>query len=417
MKQLFAEVITIGDELLFGQITDTNTQWISAELSKIGIRVIRKSSVGDDEQEILTILKEAESRADLIVITGGLGPTKDDITKNTLAKYFNSTLVLNEIALQDLTEFFKKRGRDLTEINRQQAFLPDKCTMIRNRMGTAPGMWFYKDNKVFVSMPGVPFEMEEMMRSDLLERIKTHFVTPVIYHKVIRTIGIGESFLAEKIESWEDNLPAHIKLAYLPSIAEVKLRLTAIGDVQEILEKEVGQEVEKLKSIAGNYIYGYDDEEFEKVIGGILIRHNKKVGFAESCTGGFLSYSITKIPGASSYFAGSIVAYENDVKINQLGVKPQTLEEFGAVSEQTVKEMARGVRERLKTDIGIATSGIAGPSGGTPDKPVGTIWIAFDDGVNVLTRKLQISWSREVNIKWTAMAALNLIRTTLDKID
>jgi nicotinamide-nucleotide amidase len=417
MRKVLAEIITIGDEILYGQITDTNTQHISAELDKVGIKTIRKSSVGDDESEILAILKEAEQRADIILITGGLGPTKDDITKKTLCRYFNTELKLNEVALAEVTEFFRIRNRELTEINKQQAFLPENCKMISNKMGTAPGMWFERNGKVFISMPGVPFEMKEMVRNYVLENLQKHFKTPFIYHKIIKTIGIGESFLAERIAQWEDNLPENMKLAYLPSISEVKLRLTVFGEEKEEIERSAAKQIDQLLPLIKNYVFGYDEDEFEKVIGDILLKNNKKISFAESCTGGLLSYSVTKIPGASRYFQGAIIAYDNEVKVNQLGVNPATLNEYGAVSEQTVKEMAKGVRTKLNTNIGIATSGIAGPSGGTPEKPVGTIWIAYDDGERVITRKLQLSWSREVNVRWTTLAALNMIRTTLENIE
>jgi nicotinamide-nucleotide amidase len=417
MRKILAEIITIGDEILYGQITDTNTQHISSELDKIGIKTIRKSSVGDEESEILAILKEAEERADIILITGGLGPTKDDITKKTLCRYFNTQLKLNEVALAEVTEFFRMRNRELTEINKQQAYLPENCKMISNKMGTAPGMWFERNGKVFISMPGVPFEMKEMIRNYVLENLQKHFLTPFIYHRVIKTIGIGESFLAERISAWEDNLPENMKLAYLPSISEVKLRLTAFGDNKIELVAAATEQIRQLLPLIKTYVFGYDEDEFEKVIGDILLKHNKKVSFAESCTGGLLSYSITKIPGASAYFQGAIVAYDNDLKITQLGVLPSTLKEYGAVSEETVKEMARGARQKLNSDIGIATSGIAGPGGGTAEKPVGTIWIAYDDGKTVITRKLQLSWSREVNVRWTTLAALNMIRTTLENIE
>ena len=417
MKKIFAEIITIGDEILYGQITDTNSQWMSYELDKIGIKTIRKSSVGDDEAEILQILKEAEGRADLILITGGLGPTKDDITKKTLALYFDSELKVNDEALDDVTEFFRKRGRELTGLNQNQALLPDKSQIVRNRLGTAPGMWFEKGKKVFVSMPGVPFEMKGMMEEVVLNRVKAFYQTPFIEHRIIRTIGIGESFLAEKIEHWEESLPPHMKLAYLPSIGEVKLRITAFGDEARILGKELDEQTEKLLALAGKYVYAFGENEFEKALGDILRKHKKTIAFAESCTGGFISYSIARIPGASDYFKGSVVAYQNEVKVNQLGVKEETLQQHGAVSEDTVKEMARGVRQRLGADVGIATSGIAGPGGGTPEKPVGTIWIAYDDGQQVIAKKLHTSWTREVNIRWAMLAALNLVRLTLDEIE
>lgn len=405
-----AEVITIGDEILFGQITDTNTQWISTELTNIGIRTVRKSSVGDEEQAILDILHEAESRADVILITGGLGPTKDDITKTTLCKYFDTEMVINEHALEIITSFFVKRGRPMTELNRQQAALPKNCTYIANHWGTAPGMWFERNGKVFISMPGVPFEMKSLMTNALLPKLKAFFQTPVIEHKMLRTVGIGESFLAERIENWEDNLPLHIKLAYLPSFGQVKLRLTATGTDLEQLRKDNQAEVDKVLPLIEGHVFGYDNDEMETVIGRLLKERGQTVATAESCTGGYVSHLITKVAGSSQYFLGGVVSYSNDVKINELGVKPETLAAHGAVSEQTVIEMAEGVRQRLKTTYGIAASGIAGPDGGTDEKPVGTIWIACAGPSGTVTHKLQLGKYREQNIQFTGIYLLNLLR-------
>jgi nicotinamide-nucleotide amidase len=413
MKDIFAEILTIGDEILYGQIIDTNSQWISAELDKIGIRIRRKSSIGDQAQEILDALKEAEKRSDIILITGGLGPTNDDITKKTLCTYFNSTLVLNEEALQEVTAFFNKRGRELTGINRQQAFLPDSCTYIPNRSGTAPGMWFDRNGKVFMSMPGVPFEMKSLMAQEVIPRLREKFKTPVIYHKVIRTVGIGESFLAEKIKDWEASLPSHLKLAYLPSYSEVKLRLTASGEEKDALLKDVEKQVASLLTIVPELIFGYDDDSLEKVIGNLLIQNKKTISTAESCTGGNIAYTLTSIAGSSEYFLGSVVAYHNSIKINILGVKEQTLEEHGAVSEDVVKEMAEGIRKKFNTDVAVSVSGIAGPGGGTEDKPIGTVWIAYSDKDQTVARKLIFGNIRDVNIKLSTIAALNLVRQCL----
>ncbi len=405
-----AEVITIGDEILFGQITDTNTQWISTELTNIGIRTTRKSSVGDDQQAILAILREAESRADVILITGGLGPTKDDITKKTLCKYFDTELYINEDALAIITSFFVKRGRPMTELNRQQAALPKNSTYIANHWGTAPGMWFERNGKVFISMPGVPFEMKSLMTNALLPKLKVFFKTPVIEHKMLRTVGIGESFLAERISDWEDNLPPHIKLAYLPSFGQVKLRLTATGNDLEQLQKDNQAEVDKVLPLIKEFVFGYDNDEMETVIGRLLKERSQTVATAESCTGGYVSHLITKVAGSSQYFLGGVVSYSNDVKINELGVKPETLAAHGAVSEQTVVEMAEGVRQRLKTTYGIAASGIAGPDGGTDEKPVGTIWLACAGPSGTVTHKLQLGKYREQNIQFTGIYLLNLLR-------
>ncbi len=413
MKKILAELLTIGDEILYGQIVDTNSQWMSVELDKVGIKVIRKTTVGDVESEILTALAEAEKRADIVLITGGLGPTSDDLTKPLLAKYFNCGLVINEEALREVTEFFKSRGRELTEINRQQAALPTACEKITNPNGTAPGMWFNKNGKIFMSMPGVPHEMKKMMTDSVIPKLKETFNTPVIYHRVIRTIGLGESYLAEKISDWEKALPDHIKLAYLPSLGEVKLRLTSFGDSNEQMEREVSELTEKLKLLIGQFIFGYGDDPIEVVIGKTLREKKLTLSVAESCTGGYLSHLITSVPGSSDYFLGSMIPYAYEIKMRQLGVKPETLEKYGAVSEPTISEMASVVRARFNTDIGVATSGIAGPGGATPDKPVGTVWIAYSDKHQTVTKKLQLSKDRAINIRMASVAVLNLIRLSL----
>lgn len=415
MKVILAELLTIGDEILYGQIVDTNAQWMSVELTNAGIQVIRKTSVGDKEEEILTAFAEAEKRADIILITGGLGPTSDDLTKPCLAKYFNCDIKLHKEALAEVTEFFKSRGRELTDINRKQAELPVCCEKITNVMGTAPGMWFERNEKVFASMPGVPHEMKRMMTDTIIPKLRKVYQTPSIHHKMIRTVGIGESFLAEKIAAWEVALPKHIRLAYLPSLGEVKLRLTAIGKDLATLQQETDVLTEKLKPLAGEYIFGYDDDPLEVVIGKALRKKKLTLAVAESCTGGYLSHLITSIPGSSDYFLGSIVPYAYDIKTRQLGVKPETLEQYGAVSEPTIIEMANLVRAKFNTDIGVATSGIAGPGGATPDKPVGTVWIAYSDKYQTVTKKLQLSKDRMVNIRMSSVAALNLIRQWMPK--
>ncbi len=413
MKAITAELLTIGDEILYGQIVDTNSQWMSVELTNIGVKIIRKTSVADNESEILTAFAEAEKRADVILITGGLGPTSDDITKPCLAKYFNCGLVINEEALAEVTDFFKSRGRELTEMNRQQAALPTACIKITNPIGTAPGMWFDKGEKVFMSMPGVPHEMKRMVAEQVIPRLKKKYTLPVIHHKIIRTIGQGESFLAEKIADWENSLPPHIKLAYLPSLGEVKLRLTCFGDSLPPLEKEADALTEKLKDRVGQYIYGYGDDPIELVIGKTLREKKLTLSIAESCTGGYLSHLITSVPGSSEYFLGSMVPYAYEIKMRQLGVKPETLEKHGAVSEPTIIEMANIVRAKFNTDIGVATSGIAGPGGATADKPVGTVWIAYSDKHQTVTKKLQLSTDRMINIRLASMAVLNLVRQCL----
>src|SRR3954471_15293589 len=415
MKTILAELLTIGDEILYGQIVDTNSQWMSVELSNAGIKVIRKTSVGDQEDEIIAAFAEAEKRADIILITGGLGPTSDDLTKPCLAKYFNCELTMHEEALADVTEFFKSRGRELTEVNRQQAALPVCCTKITNAIGTAPGMWFDRNGKVFMSMPGVPHEMKLMMKERVIPKLLQTYTLPTIIHKVIRTCGIGESFLAEKISPWEKALPSHIKLAYLPSLGEVKLRLTGFGDDAKKLRSEIEDLAKKLLPIVGDYIFGYDEETLEEAIGRLLKAKKLTLSIAESCTGGYLSHMITSVPGSSEYFIGSMIPYAYEIKMRQLGVKPETLEKYGAVSEPTISEMANVVRARFNTDIGVATSGIAGPGGATSDKPVGTVWIGYSDKHQTVTKKLQLSKDRLINIKLASTHVLNLIRTSLPK--
>ena len=418
-----AEVITIGDEILFGQITDTNTAWLGTELTNVGIRVVRKTSVGDQADAILQSLQEAHERADIIIITGGLGPTKDDITKKTLCTYFGVGMMRNETALALVTGFFEKRGRAMTDLNRAQADLPANAVYMQNDWGTAPGMWFEyaksdESKRVYVSLPGVPFEMKHLMTNRILPRLIQYFKTPIIRHKMIRTVGIGESFLAERIEAWEDALPAHIKLAYLPSFGGVKLRLTATGDDSDLIDRELAEQVDKVMPLIQKSVYGFDRDELETVVGKLLKEKGTDgkpltLGVAESCTGGYVSAQITKVPGASAYFWGSVVSYSNSVKETVLGVKAETLRQFGAVSEETIREMAEGVRIALGTDVGIATSGIAGPDGGTPDKPVGTIWIACATHQRTVTRLLKLGQYRDQNIQLTTNYLLNMLREEL----
>lgn len=410
MKLIKAEILAIGDELLYGQTMDTNSHFISGELDKIGIKVVRRTTVGDVEAEILQAFAEAEARADVVIITGGLGPTHDDLTKPCLAKYFNCKISIHPEALLEVTEFFRQRGRELTELNRQQAALPECCDKITNPFGTAPGMWFNQRDKVFVSMPGVPYEMRHMMDEQVIPRLKKKFKTPVIVHQMIRTAGIGESFLAEKIAPWEESLPSHIRLAYLPGEGGVKLRLTAMGDDRVAIGKELESLREAIVPLAGQFIFGWTEDPLEVVVGSNLTALNLTLSVAESCTGGYLSHLITSVPGSSAYFLGSVVAYASSVKTLELGVRPETLQQYGAVSEQTIREMAAGVRERFGTDIGVATSGVAGPGGGTAEKPVGTVWVAYADHQQVIAKKLQLSQDRIVNIKLTSTAVLNLIR-------
>ena len=414
MKNVFAEVITIGDELLYGQTVDTNTQWMGQELNRIGIKIIRKTSVGDQREEIISALDEARRRANIILITGGLGPTQDDITKGTLAAYFDTPITVHPQALADLKALFAERNFPLTALNEQQAALPEKCIMVPNTMGTAPGMWFEEDGKVYVSMPGVPYEMKTMMTRTVLPRLQESFSLPTIFHQMIQTVGIGESWLAEKIADWENALPENIRLAYLPSFGKVKLRLTAVGEHLPTLEEEVAEQVKRVVPLIEQYVFGYGDITLEEAVGRDLMKFGKTLGLAESCTGGFVAHTVTSVPGSSRYFRGGLIPYDNALKIAPLGVREETLQHHGAVSEETVREMAENVRRLLGSHVGLATSGIAGPGGGTPEKPVGTIWIALADESTTVARKLTLGKDRAVNIQRTTVAVLNLLRLRLN---
>jgi nicotinamide-nucleotide amidase len=413
MKEVKAEILTIGDEILFGQTLDTNAHWISEHLQGIGVRVIRRTTVGDSEDDILDALRHALAQVDIVLITGGLGPTNDDLTKPALARFFDSPIQPNMQALSELEAYMSSRGRELNILTRKQAELPLACEMISNPRGTAAGMWFDRDGKVVVSMPGIPHEMRDMMTRSVIPRIGQRFQLPHIYHKIVRTAGIGESWLAEKIEAWERALPPHIRLAYLPSFGDIKMRLTATGPDIEKLRREADEQVASLRPFISDYIYGYDADELPKVIGNLLMEKGWTMAVAESCTGGYISHSITAVPGSSRYYRGGVVAYHNEVKTQELGVSAALLEQFGAVSGEVVQAMAVGVRSKLGADVGLSTSGIAGPEGGTPDKPVGTIWIGYADAHGSAAKKVQFVKDRYVNIRLTNVAALNLLRQRL----
>ena len=409
----FAEIITIGDELLIGQVVDTNSAWIGQQLNAIGIKVYQITSVSDNEAHILSALKDAQQRAEVILITGGLGPTKDDITKYTLCKYFKSNLRFDENAFLQVEKLFASRGRQVTEVNRKQAEVPEKCEVILNTLGTAPGMWFDEKGKIFVSMPGVPHEMKGMMEMDVLPRLKKLFTGDAIVHKVIWFQGIGESFLSDMIEKWELGLPENLKLAYLPSHGILRLRLSATGPSATALHKTISEEVRKLYAIAGKYIFGEDEDTLENITARLLTEQRLTISTAESCTGGYIAHRITTVPGSSNYYMGSVVAYDDSIKVNILGVPGSVIELNGAVSEAVVIAMAKGVKEKFKTDYSIACSGIAGPAGGTPDKPVGTVYLAINHPGGVITKKLMLGTGRERVIRETTLFALNMLRKIL----
>ncbi|MGI8583785.1 MAG: competence/damage-inducible protein A [Chitinophagaceae bacterium] len=405
-----ASIITIGDELLIGQVIDTNSAYMAQQLNKAGIFVKRRVAVGDNEIDIRDALDEEIRHSNIILITGGLGPTSDDITKPLLCKYFNGKMIVNEKALENVKYLFEKVfKRPATEVNMKQAEVPDVCTVIQNKRGTAPGMWFEKDGKIFASMPGVPNEMQGMM-NDVIEKLKSRFELPIIIHKTLLTAGIGESMLAEHIKDFELALPSNIKLAYLPNYGMVRLRLTTSGYDKDAIEKEMEIQFETIKSLTKEFLVTDEDEPMEKVIGKLLCARNETLATAESCTGGYMAHLITSHSGSSKYFKGSVVSYNNEVKENVLSVSNETLQTFGAVSEQTVKEMLKGVLNILKTDYAIAVSGIMGPDGGSDEKPMGTVWIAVGSKENLLTQKLNLRFDRMRNIQITAMNALNLLR-------
>jgi len=406
------EIINIGDELLIGQVVNTNASWMAEQLNLAGFRVHQVSVVGDNSDHIAEALGLAETRAEVVLISGGIGPTRDDITKNTLCEYFNTRLVFNEEAYREVEAMFSKRGYPVTELNRQQAMLPEHCIAIANKLGTARGMWFEKSNPtvIFVSMPGVPFEMKAMMTGEIIPRLKQRFHTPFILHRTILTQGIGESFLAARIEVWEDSLPPHIRLAYLPQPGIVRLRLTGTGDQEQRLADELAKLIAALQELIPDYIYGYENDTLEELVGKILTDKGATLATAESCTGGYIAQLITSVPGSSAYYKGSVVCYANEVKEQVLGVQHETIEAFGAVSEQTVTEMAIGVQTLLNVDYVIATSGIAGPTGGTKEKPVGTTWIAIATPDEVYAHVYQFGDSRDRNIRRAALQALNLLR-------
>ena len=409
-----AEIITIGDEILLGQTIDTNSAWLGLRLSEIGISVYQKTAISDDENHILAALTEAHQRVDLIIVTGGLGPTKDDITKHTLVKYFDTKLAIDQDVLQNITSFFKLRGREMTEINIQQAALPINCQVLKNKRGSAAGMWFESNGKVYISMPGVPYEMIGIMQDFGLDRIKSHFKTPNIVYKMIYTIGVGESFLAETIEDWENRLRADgMKLAYLPAPGMVKLRVTFEHENKELAEKKVKEKIDELMPLIQEHVYSLTNDKIEHVVGEILMQKGKTLSTAESCTGGNIAHLITSVPGASSYYIGSVLSYSNDVKIAELDVDALLIEKYGAVSEQVVTQLAKGALKKFNTDYSIATTGIAGPTGGSDEKPIGTIWIAVASKNNVTTQLFKLGNNRSRNIQVASLMALNMLRKEL----
>jgi len=414
------EIITIGDEILIGQIVDTNSAFIGQLLNLNGMSVKQISSVSDDREHILKALDEAKNRADIILITGGLGPTKDDITKKTLCEYFKTTMRFDEGAYQDVVNIFATFGKEVTPLNRLQAEVPSNCEVVHNYNGTAPCMWFDVDGKIFVSMPGVPYEMRALMKDQIIPKLKQRFNFPSIYHKTVLTQGIGESTLSELISDWEDSLGAvNIKLAYLPSPGMVRLRLSTKGEDEANLKVIVDKKIEELKLLISEYIYGYEifgeeKETLEEIVGKLLRTKNKTISTAESCTGGYISHLLTRVAGSSDYYIGSVISYAYEIKETELGVPHDIILNHGAVSQPVVEQMAIAIRKKYNTDYSISASGIAGPGGGTEDKPVGTVWVAIATPEKVISEKFLFGNNRERNIQKTANAALNMLRKELE---
>ena len=412
MEKVFASIITIGDELLIGQVVDTNSAWMAQELNKIGITVKHRVAVGDVWEDIWQALDEESKQASIILITGGLGPTADDITKPLLCDYFGGKMIVHQPTLDHVTHIFENiLKRPMIERNAKQAEVPDVCTVLMNERGTAPGMLFKKDGKIFVSLPGVPHEMKWIMSNHVLPLIPQIFTTGFIEHRTLLTAGIGESFLAEMIINEETALPAHIKLAYLPNYGMVRLRLTAFGEDKNKLETELNHHFDQLKKAVAAYLVIDEDIPLELAVGKLLKEKGCTVATAESCTGGYIAHLLTSHAGSSAYFTGSVISYDNAIKERVLHVSKQTLETAGAVSESTVQQMAKSVLSIMQTDYAIAVSGIMGPDGGTTEKPVGMVWVAIADKNRVLTKQFNFRFDRRRNIELTANNALNLLRS------
>lgn len=408
-----AKIITIGDEILIGQIVDTNSAWISAELNSMGIRVVSKLSVADSAHAIMGSINAAINSADLVIVTGGLGPTKDDITKKVLADMFGCPMVEDKQTYQMVEKMLALRGIEFNELNRAQALVPECCTVLPNHNGTAPGMWFERNGAVVVSLPGVPFEMKELMKGDVMPRLQAYFNLRSIVHKTMITFGLAESVLAQTIEQWENALPSLLKLAYLPNPSCIRLRLSAYDVERPGAETEIDRQFALLEEIIPGYVLGYGDATIESAVAEILSSRRMTLAVAESCTGGAISSRFTAMPGASDYFLAAVTSYSNAAKTDILGVNPGDIEQYGAVSKQVAEQMAQGVRRISKADYTIATTGIAGPGGGTAEKPVGTVWIAVATPRGVLSQKMVYGNLRAQNIERSSAAAINLLRLVL----
>lgn len=407
-----AEIITVGDELLIGQTIDTNSAWMGSKLNEVGVDVRQVRSISDDASDIQNALNSVLPDTRLVLITGGLGPTKDDITKHTLTNYFGGELVFKEEVFEHITELFRQYGRDLSRLNRDQALLPSNCEVLKNRLGTASGMKFTRNGVVFISMPGVPYEMKGLMRDHVLPWLEKELANQRIIHRTLLTQGVPESLLAQQLEDFENQLPSHIKLAYLPSPGLVKLRLTSKMQHPEV-EAEVDAQLATMRTILGAVVFGENTDTLEGILGKMLVEKGQTISTAESCTGGYLAHRFTAVPGSSAYFMGSVVAYDNAVKTNVLGVSAELIRQHGAVSEAVVCAMAQGARQLLGTTWALATSGIAGPDGGSAEKPVGTVWIALAGEAGVQAQVFRFGSDRERNIRKSALMALDILRQEL----
>lgn len=409
------EIVTIGDELLIGQVIDTNSAWMGSNLNRAGFEVSRINSISDTEEEILNILRESSQRADVVLLTGGLGPTKDDITKITMCKYFNTHLVFDEQVYENVKNLVRVFVPNVNELNKQQAMVPANCTVIANPVGTAPIMWFEEGGTIYVSMPGVPSEMKNVMEQEIIPRLLKRFSNGVILHKTVIVSGITEATLAEMLNDFELAMPSFVKLAYLPSVGRIRLRLTGRGKDRKLIENAINDLIVQLTRIVGEAILAYDDLSTVELIASIFTTQKLSLSTAESCTGGNIAHQITMLPGSSNYFNGSIVAYHNDVKVGLLEVDPLYLEQFGAVSHEVVEQMARGVRAKLASDYSVATSGIAGPSGGSTEKPVGTIFVAVAGPYGVASERYTFNGPRERIIDRSTEMALVMLKKMVDK--
>ena len=406
-----ASIITVGDEILIGQIVDTNSSYLAAGLNAAGVKIHRIYSISDHEQSITDTLDEAIQSSDIIVITGGLGPTNDDITKKTLTRFFGGKLVEDPGTLSLLEKIVASRGVKLSSRNRAQALVPDNCEVLPNHFGTAPGMLFRREGKWIVSLPGVPYEMESLFTKEFLPRLKKETELPVRLNQTICIAGIAESALADRLKNWEESLSSEVKVAYLPSPGLLRLRISVSGDNYDHLNEKLNNLTEEASNIIGHRkVFGFGQETLETVIGSLLVSKNRTLATAESCTGGYISKLITSVPGSSRYFRGGVVAYNNEIKTKFLGVGTDALEKHGAVSREVVEQMAKGACRELNSDYAVATSGIAGPDGGTPEKPVGTVWVAVASPHRTIAIKFQLGEFRDRNIIRASLNALNLLR-------